>query len=773
MGSRNQSRVRNSGFGQLRLEALEDREVPAAIGTLDPTFGVGGKVTLPAEFSNLGGQVATVDPTSGRTVIVGNDSAGYFVALRLNADGTTDRSFGNDGVARFRFNGYDAPAGVVVDAAGSIFIGGTAGFSGSDTAEMVVVKLSSTGSLDGSFGTGGAMVIAAPTGYTDLYGAGLALGPGNTIVVVSKAVLSAGGSNAMVARLRSDGSFDPTFHGGTVQLFGNGHSVPSSMTIDSLGRIVVAGNDLGGAYQVTRLTANGDLDLTFAGTGTVQGAAGSPFHAYRGVATDQDGNVYLSGYVVSAGDPHRGNLAVMKLTSLGVADAAFGSGGVFTSPIQSGLVLNGTVGGITVLSDGAILAVGVAGDSMDSGATVPANARYALYKVTSTGALDTRFNPSGPTPGALVLSIGSDDVAQPVGLGVTSTGQVIVAGFNFANGNAEAFRVTGAGASQTGLGSLLNPFANLGVEVRMTEADVNGDGILDTIFATGPGVAFQIAVVNGADNTLLLGPFAPFGTGFTGGGFVAAGDLDRDGHADIVVTPDVGGGPRVRIYSLADGAAELRADFFAFDPAFRGGARVAVGDVNGDGAPDLVVAAGVGGGPRVAIFDGKTVETATPLRLVSDFFAFAPAFTGGVNVAVGDVNGDGRADIIVGAGRNGGPVVTVFDGRTGQRLSNFFAFDTGFTGGVNVAAVDLDGDGRAEVVAAPGVGGGPVVKAYGMNATGAVALKSQASVYTPSFRGGLVVAGRAVSRSIAVGPALGSEAGAELFGPDLAPPASA
>src|SRR5207237_520388 len=83
---------------------------------------------------------------------------------------------------------------------------------------------------------------------------------------------------------------------------------------------------------------------------------------------------------------------------------------------------------------------------------------------------------------------------------------------------------------------------------------------------------------------------------FTGGAFVAAGDLNGDGRAEWVVTPDQGGGPNTVIYSLnADGSLAAPKAFFALgNPAFRGGARPAVGDVNGDGTPDLATGAGRG-----------------------------------------------------------------------------------------------------------------------------------------------------------------------------------
>jgi hypothetical protein len=180
--------------------------------------------------------------------------------------------------------------------------------------------------------------------------------------------------------------------------------------------------------------------------------------------------------------------------------------------------------------------------------------------------------------------------------------------------------------------------------------------------------------------------------------------VNDDGRADIVVGAGPGGGPHVRVFSGAN-LSELHS-FFAFDPRFTGGVRVAAGDVNDDGRADIVVGAGPGGGPHVRVFSGLDL---TELRT---FFAFTPAFTGGVFVAAGDLNGDPFADLVVGADAGGGPHVRAFHGTSLADLASFFPYTQAFTGGVRVAVGDASGDGQPDIVTAPGPGGGPHVRVF-------------------------------------------------------------
>jgi hypothetical protein len=207
----------------------------------------------------------------------------------------------------------------------------------------------------------------------------------------------------------------------------------------------------------------------------------------------------------------------------------------------------------------------------------------------------------------------------------------------------------------------------------------------------------------------------PFDPAFAGGVRVAAGDVNYDTWPDLVVAAGPGGGPHVKVLDSKTGEpiSGPLGSFYAYDPAFGGGVNVASGDVNGDGWADVVTAAGSGGGPHVKVFSGKTGA------LVGEFYAFAPEFAGGVSVSVADYTGDGKADLLVGAGAGGGPHVKVFDlnaGAVPAEVRSFYAFDATFTGGVSVGGDwltgDVTGDQTADMVIGAGVGGGSKVRVF-------------------------------------------------------------
>jgi hypothetical protein len=269
--------------------------------------------------------------------------------------------------------------------------------------------------------------------------------------------------------------------------------------------------------------------------------------------------------------------------------------------------------------------------------------------------------------------------------------------------------------------------------VRVAVGDVNGDGGADLITATGPGAAHvKVFVGGGLQETLSFFPY----DANTGGVFVAAGDVNGDGFADIVTGADQGAAPHVKVFSGATGLAIQ--SFFAYPVSFSGGVRVAAGDVNGDGVVvDVVTAAGPGGAPHVKVFHGTTGAE------IFSFFAYDVSFSGGVYVAAGDVNGDGRADVITGSGSDVSHV-KVFSGTTGEVLQSFFAYPpAASSGGVRVAVGDVDGDGRAEITTVPGPGAASNVRVFN-----GITLAQHASffAYDPAFTGGVFIGASSLVR---------------------------
>jgi hypothetical protein len=281
-------------------------------------------------------------------------------------------------------------------------------------------------------------------------------------------------------------------------------------------------------------------------------------------------------------------------------------------------------------------------------------------------------------------------------------------------------------------GTLLDDFMAYGGGfqggVRVAVGDVNGDGVSDIITAPGPGGGPDVRVLDGRTGAPIR-DFMAYAPGFTGGLYVAAADLNGDGKADIITSPGPGGGPDVRVFDGATGA--ISREFMAYSPLFLGGVRVAVGDVNGNGVADIITAPGPSGGPEVRVFDGKTGV------VIRDFLAYAPNFTGGLFVAAGDVNGDGKADIITAPDAGGGPDVRVFSGATGAILQEFMAVSPAFQGGVRVATATIAG--RVDILTAAGPGGGPVATVFDGSTTAAV---ESFFAFDPNFPGGVFVGGQ-------------------------------
>lgn len=229
---------------------------------------------------------------------------------------------------------------------------------------------------------------------------------------------------------------------------------------------------------------------------------------------------------------------------------------------------------------------------------------------------------------------------------------------------------------------------------QIVERDINNDlpaqagGAKEFIVASGNRME-----IYGADKQLQES-FYPYGEKYNGSISFAVGDLYADGKLEIV-TGRMSGEPQVRVFD-ADGNV-VDSGFYAFDKKFKGlpattsGINIALGDLQGDGQLEIV--AGLNSGAsQVVVLTNKG-------KLLNSFYVFDKRWRLGVNVAVGDVDTDGNAEIVTGAGKNGGPQVSIFDATGKLKGARFFAFDQSQRQGVGVIATDIDGDGKAEIIA--------------------------------------------------------------------------
>jgi hypothetical protein len=258
--------------------------------------------------------------------------------------------------------------------------------------------------------------------------------------------------------------------------------------------------------------------------------------------------------------------------------------------------------------------------------------------------------------------------------------------------------------------------------VNLTSAPTAFAATTDLV-ATAPGQG-------GSANIRTFGPdgksggvsFTSNGTP-TSGASIAVGDVTGDGTPELITGTGPGVEAQVQVWSR-DGKT-LIAQMSPF-PGFKGGVNVAAANVDETAALEVIAAAGPGGGPHVRalrLVGGQLSE-------VFGFFAYASSFTGGVYVA----GAPGR--IITGAGAGGGPHVRVFrvEGGAPVVANEWMAYDTAFAGGVRVAAGAVRTD-AVDVVTGAGPGGGPHVKLWSLTGEEGPGFFA----YDPAFRGGTYV----------------------------------
>ncbi len=268
--------------------------------------------------------------------------------------------------------------------------------------------------------------------------------------------------------------------------------------------------------------------------------------------------------------------------------------------------------------------------------------------------------------------------------------------------------------------------------------DINGDGIDEIIVGAGRGGGPQVRVFDNLGNFTGFSMF-PFHPDYRGGVNVAAGDVDGDGKDEVIMSQASEGQAWVKVYK-ADASKKVLANFLAYESNFEGGVNVAAGDINGDGKNEIITGSGMNSTSHVRVYDGKGNFTGL------SYFPFEEDYRGGVNVAVGNVDGGPESEIIVSKAAFGKSEIKVYKTDLSKRvIGDFYAFDEGHKEGINIASCDIDRDGEDEVAVGSN-GYGPQIRTF--EAWGRAKTLSFMA-YSEDFRGGVNVACGNVDKSSA------------------------
>lgn len=361
-------------------------------GVIDTTFGSSGKVNIGTPIYQLSDDeiLGMALQSDGKVLAGGRTNAGSsedFTLVRFNIDGSLDTNFGTGGSITKNFGGNSSENAVAVAelSDGKILVAGYSDVNGSN--DVVLVRYTSVGDIDTSFGYGNGYILYDLSSSSDDLVSALRLQSDGKILIAGST--DAGSLNDFfVLRLNSDGSRDSSFGNlglKTIDFDNQSEDLLNSLAIQSDGKLLIAGRTTANGSSdiaVVRLETTGNLDTSFATGGKLIADIGSGSSDIANqVAELANGKIAIAGTTNTNGSP---DMLLAQFTSGGTLDSSFGVGGKFIYDFDTN---SDSARALVIKSSGTFVLVG-------SG-EIQGNEDLALVGVSSNGVLDTTFGTNG------------------------------------------------------------------------------------------------------------------------------------------------------------------------------------------------------------------------------------------------------------------------------------------------------------------------------------------------------------------------------------------
>jgi uncharacterized delta-60 repeat protein len=430
-------------------------------GSLDTTFSGDGKVT-----TNLGStydSAAAVAIQSDWKIVAAGvtriNNVDVFALVRYNPDGTLDTTFGGDGIVTTNISGDDAVADIAIQTDGKIVaIGDYLNTIVTSETWITVARYNADGSLDTGFSADGKSFFSFGAGPNKA--GGVALQTDGKIVVSGSSTYST--QTFSVARLTANGNLDTTFNGsGTFKLSLSDYDARAyDVAIQTDGKIVAVGKDTyadASKFMVIRLNSNGTLDPTFDGNGLRATAVGDFNDVAASVAIQADGRIVVSGKTQFNGSAYT-VCAALRHNPDGSLDSTFDGNGIMTDPNMTGCET-------ALTGDGKIVFGGTGRSGLDDD--------FSVTRHYSDGSFDTTFSGDGKT----LTDLGSgDEIIKAVAL--QTDGKIVVAGRreNLGQGLLARYNADGALDSAFGSGGFVVDTGHGGHPTYFSAIEIQTDG---------------------------------------------------------------------------------------------------------------------------------------------------------------------------------------------------------------------------------------------------------------------------------------------------------